>query len=271
MPLKTKMVHHARTLTTLIYQWNIYCVNMFEHSIGHGIDSVDAYNGKEKVLPLRERVYTYLKQLLNDGRLKPGAFLDQRAIGEELGLSRTPLRDALLRLEAEGFVTIHPRRGVVINPLDVATIRNSYQILGALEAAAVLEAASTFTEADTDRMAALNTRMADSLALGNFDAYYEANLAFHDVYLGRSANAELRRMARILKERLYDFPRREGYLNEWERASITEHARLVQLMTTGSWLEAASHLRDVHWSFAVQERYIMAYYFAREAALGARH
>ncbi len=244
---------------------------MFEHSIGDGTASVDPYPGTEKVVPLREQVYAYLKRLLNDGRLKPGAFLDQKAIGDGLGLSRTPLRDALLRLEAEGFVTIHPRRGVVVNPLDVATIRNTYQILGALEAAAVLEAATTFTAADTDRMAALNTRMADALALGNFDAYYEANLAFHDVYLGRSANGELRRMVRTLKERLYDFPRREGYLTEWERASIVEHARLVQLITDRSWQEAASHLRDVHWSFTVQERYIMAYYFAREAALGTSH
>lgn len=239
------------------------------YSIGQDLDSVDPSKGKEKALPLREQVYTYLKRLLNDGRLKPGAFLDQKAIGDDLGLSRTPLRDALLRLEAEGFVTIHARRGVVINPLDVATIRNTYQILGALEAAAMLEASTTMKEADADRMAALNTRMADALALGNFDAYYEANLAFHDVYLGRSANAELRRITRILKERLYDFPRRAGYLNEWERASIMEHARLVQLVRADSWQEAASHLRDVHWSFAVQERYIMAYYFAREAALGA--
>lgn len=240
-----------------------------DHSIGQDVESVDPSGARDKALPLREQVYAYLKRLLNEGRLRPGAFLDQKAIGDELGLSRTPLRDALLRLEAEGFVTIHARRGVVINPLDVATIRNTYQILGALEAAAMLEASTTMTEADADRMATLNTRMADALALGNFDAYYAANLAFHDVYLGRSANPELRRMARILKERLYDFPRRAGYLNEWERSSIIEHARLVQLVRAGSWQEAASHLRDVHWSFAVQEPYIMRYYFAREAALGA--
>ncbi|HOX91774.1 MAG TPA: GntR family transcriptional regulator, partial [Spirochaetales bacterium] len=94
------------------------------------------------VVTLRERVYDYLKAQLNDGKLKPGAFLDLASIGEDLGLSRTPLRDALLRLEAEGFVTIHQRRGVVVNVLDVSTIRNAYQIIGALESSAVMEASS---------------------------------------------------------------------------------------------------------------------------------
>jgi DNA-binding GntR family transcriptional regulator len=65
---------------------------------------------KGKESSLREQVYAYLKKRLNEGSLKPGSFLDLNALGAELGFSRTPLRDALLRLEAEGFVTIHARR-----------------------------------------------------------------------------------------------------------------------------------------------------------------
>ncbi|MBU0926629.1 MAG: GntR family transcriptional regulator [Spirochaetes bacterium] len=218
--------------------------------------------------PLREQVYLYLKRLLNEGKLKPGAFLDLRAIGEDLGFSRTPLRDALLRLEAEGFVTIHPRRGVVINPLDLRTIRNSYQILGALEAAAILEASGIYSAKDADMMLSLNSRMADSLSRNNFNDYYAANVAFHDVYISMSENVELKRMSRILKERLYDFPRREGYLSQWELASIEEHEALVSALRAREFDAAAALVRDVHWSFKVQERFIMAYYFAREAALG---
>ncbi len=224
---------------------------------------------ESRMPPLREQVYAYLKRRLNDGDLKPGAFLDLNAIGEDLALSRTPLRDALLRLEAEGFVTIHARRGVVVNPLDINTIRNSYQMLGALEAAAVMESASSFVAGDAGRMLELNDRMRVALEQTGFDDYYKANLAFHDVYLSMSANNELRRMVRILKERLYDFPRREGYLSQWEHESIREHDQLARLLLDGSFNEAATFVRDVHWSFAVQERFVMDYYFAREAALGA--
>lgn len=228
----------------------------------------DGFGADYRMPPLREQVYGYLKRKLNDGTLKPGAFLDLNALGEDLGLSRTPLRDALLRLEAEGFVTIHARRGVVVNALDIRAIRNSYQLLGALEAAAIKEAAATFSTEDAERMLTLNERMRASLSRNDFDDYYEANLAFHDVYLSMSANTELKRMAKILKERLYDFPRLEGYLNQWERASIEEHDELARRLLSASYDNAAAFARDVHWSFEVQERFIMAYYFAREASPG---
>ncbi|GAB1454946.1 GntR family transcriptional regulator [Spirochaetota bacterium] len=220
---------------------------------------------------LRERVYEYLKQRLNNGDLKPGAFLDLHAIGKELGYSRTPLRDALLRLEAEGFVTIHARRGVLINTLEIQTIRNSYQIVGSLEAAAILEASTTFTEDDARHMLELNDDMADFLSKENFDAYYRANLAFHAVYVSLSRNIELKRIIRIHKDRLYDFPRKEGYLRQWETESIKEHDTLARLLLAKNYMEAAVYTRDVHWSFTVQERFIMSYYFAREAALGPVH
>ncbi|OHD18885.1 MAG: GntR family transcriptional regulator [Spirochaetes bacterium GWB1_59_5] len=228
----------------------------------------DGFGADYRMPPLREQVYGYLKRRLNDGKLKPGAFLDLNALGADLGLSRTPLRDALLRLEAEGFVTIHARRGVVVNALDISAIRNSYQLLGALEASAIKEAAVRFSTEDAERMLALNERMRASLFLNDFDDYYEANLAFHDVYLSMSSNAELKRMVKILKERLYDFPRLEGYLSQWEQASIEEHDELARRLLSASYENAATFARDVHWSFEVQERFIMAYYFAREAALG---
>ncbi|MCK7471107.1 MAG: hypothetical protein MZU95_10250 [Desulfomicrobium escambiense] len=75
-------------------------------------------------------------------------------------------------------------------------------------------------------------------------------------------------MAHILKERLYDFPRREGYLSEWEWKSLEEHASLAGLLASRDFAGSAAYVRDVHWSFAVQERFIMAYYFARENASG---
>jgi len=218
---------------------------------------------------LREQVYTYLKRKLNDGSMRPGTFLDLNALGSDLGLSRTPLRDALLRLEAEGFVTIHARRGVVVNALDIHTIRNSYQLLGSLEAATIKEAATSFTTRDAELMLALNERMRSALARNDFNDYYEANLAFHDVYLTMSANTELKRMVKILKERLYDFPRLEGYLSQWELASVEEHDELARRLLAADYESAAAYASDVHWSFEVQEHFIMDYYFAREAAQGS--
>jgi len=175
---------------------------------------------------LREQVYDHLKRRLNEGGLVPGAFLDLNAIAAEIGISRTPLRDALLHLESEGFVEILPRRGVRVVELTLERIRDLYEI-------------------------------------DDFAGYYSANLEFHDGYLELSMNAELRRTVRTCKQRLYDFPRHRRFVKEWELASTEEHAAIVGFLTARDVDRAADFVREVHWSFAVQEPFIKKYYLAR--------
>jgi DNA-binding GntR family transcriptional regulator len=211
---------------------------------------------------LSARVYEDLKRRLNEGSLKPGQFIDLTALGRELGMSRTPLRDALIRLELEGFVTIYPRRGVMVRGLDLADIRDIYQIVGALEGAVALKAGSRFQAEDADKMGEYREAMRVALEADDFGAYYNANLAFHDVYLDLSDNRDLVRTVRTLKGRLYDFPRRSGYVKEWELESSGEHAEIESRLRGGDFPGAAAFIRDVHWSYEVQERFIRAYYFA---------
>lgn len=207
-----------------------------------------------------ESVYLELKNRLDDGRLKPGAFLDLGALGAELEMSRTPLRDALIRLEIEGFVRIYPRRGVMVRSLGLADIRDVYEVIGALEASAIRHAAGKFRPEDISRMDELRQAMDADLDAGDFSAYYSRNLAFHDVYLDLSENAELVREVRLRKERLYDFPRRVSFVEEWERSSNVEHLRIVEALAAGDCDGAACLVRDVHWSYEVQERFIRRYY-----------
>jgi DNA-binding GntR family transcriptional regulator len=216
-----------------------------------------------KAIVLRERVYLFLKEQLNRGVLSPGSFMDLKAIGTALGISRTPLRDALIRLEAEGFVTIHSRRGVMLKELDLETVRNAYQLVGALEAAAIMECSMRMQDRDFAVMEALNTGMGEALAQDDFNAYYEQNLAFHCTYIDKSTNSELRNLISMHRERLYDFPRRQAYLKAWELNGVIEHAELLRLMRQGDFSSAANYSREVHWSFSMQESFINEYYFAR--------
>jgi DNA-binding GntR family transcriptional regulator len=210
---------------------------------------------------LREQVYEYLKRQMNAGRLRQGAFLNLNEISAEMGMSKTPLRDALFQLEAEGFVTIFPRRGVMVNVLSLVKIRNIYQILGALESSVIIQVAVKVRPEDVDRMEALNEQMRQDVERGDFDSYYDKNLLFHDVYLNLTDNADLLHMVRIYKERLYDFPRNKGFLQDWEVASVEEHREMIRLFRLGDFDGVADYDRDVHWSFAVQERFIRRYYF----------
>ena len=216
---------------------------------------------------LKEQVYDYLRVQMNEGRLRPGAFLNLNDISRELGMSRTPLRDALFQLESEGFVTIFPRRGVVVNSLTLEKIRNIYEILGALESAALLLVAVRFRDGDADMMEKYNQQMRKALDHNNFSVFYEANLRFHNVYLDMLDNAEMLHAIKIRKERLHDFPRNKTFVKEWEVHSLDEHAAMIKLLRDHDFNGAADYVRDVHWSFSVQERFIRRYYFAKHVEL----
>jgi DNA-binding GntR family transcriptional regulator len=216
--------------------------------------------------PLREQVYDYLRGEMARGGLQPGAFLDLNDIASRLGISRTPLREALLYLESQGFVTVLPRRGFRLNALTLDDIRHFYEIIGALESAALRSTGASLGPDDFARMRRLDAEMAGAVAAGDFERYYAANLAFHDVYLARSGNARLVAQVHLLKQRLYDWPRRESMVQAWEQHSVVEHEDLLRLLEDGAIADAAAHLQDVHWSFAVQERFIHAYYFAGSSA-----
>ena len=165
---------------------------------------------------LREEVNDYLRNEMNRGGLQPGSFLDLNHLAKRIGVSRTPLREALLHLEIQGFVTVLPRRGFRLNPLSLADIQNYFEIIGALESATMLSVGGTLGPEDLARMRTLNCAMAEAVAANDFTKYYELNMAFHEVYLGRSTNGQLLDMIRSLKQRLYDWPRREGFVKAWE-------------------------------------------------------
>jgi DNA-binding GntR family transcriptional regulator len=216
--------------------------------------------GPLNLASLKDQVYDYLRRQLRIGKLKPGDSIDMNAFSRRLGVSKTPLRDAIIRLEMEGFVKILPRRGVVVNELTVQDIKEYYQILGALESTAIIAAGPQLGRREIDKMEKLNQEMQDALKRDDFNAYYEKNLQFHDIFLTMSGNVRLRNTADILKKRLYDFPRRSGYVREWEEYSTGEHQELIRLIASGRFREAADYIRDVHWSFEVQERFVRKYY-----------
>ena len=212
------------------------------------------------VKSLKEQVYEYLREQMRKGEILPGSAIDMEETSKKLGVSKTPLRDALLQLETEGFVTILPRRMVVVNALTERDIRDSYEIIGALESMALLKAFDALRPAEVDRMQELNDGMRQALAANDFDLYYERNLAFHDIFLGLCGNLSLVRTVNTLKKRLYDFPRVKGFVKEWEESSTVEHQALVDLIRQGRGQDAANHIRDVHWSFKVQEAFVRKYY-----------
>jgi DNA-binding GntR family transcriptional regulator len=211
---------------------------------------------------LREQVYDYLKAELKRGALEAGGFLDLKLMAKELGVSRTPLRDALIQLEVEEFVRISPRRGVSVRTLDERDIREIYQLVGALEASALLAVAPRLGAADFQRLRDLDERSRQAVASGDLDAYYESNYEFHDFFLDRHGNQRMTALIHLKKHQLYDWSRKfERPHAQWDRNNIQEHEEIIRLLETGAFQAAADYLRDVHWGFAVQAAFVQEAYF----------
>ncbi len=210
---------------------------------------------------LREQVYDYLRVQLRNGALQPGSTLDLNALADGLGVSRTPLRDALLQLEVEGFVTILPRRGVMVNKLELKDIKDLYMVVGALESSALLAAAPDLTPQDLARMRELDQECQAAFEAGDSEAAYEANYKYHEVFLERCGNEPLHRLVRTKRQQLYDFQRKLDISLAWERVNHGEHEEIVKALEEGRHADAVVHLRDVHWGFHHQESYIRAAYF----------
>ncbi len=224
------------------------------------------------MVSLRQQVYDYLRSQMNRGELRPGSVINLGEMSARFGISRTPLREALLQLESEGFVTIFPRKGIIVNPLTEDDIRHAYEIIGALEASVVLNESFRINPSGINEMRRLNRHMREALDRDDFDTFYSHNIAFHNVYLDLSENRGLVRTVMTLKQRLYDFPRRKGFVKEWEMTSTGEHERFIELLETGDARSASDYMRDVHWSFDVQRPWIHRYYreLEKEKTLEAR-
>ena len=214
---------------------------------------------KKQCGTLREKVYTFLSRELAEGRIKPGTYMDMNKLQEQLDVSRTPLRDALILLEADGIVTIYPRRGVMINPISRESILNLYQLGGGLESVLM---STVFEHIAPVHIKKMKQVVEECLLLFDKDDYsraVELNLAFHEVFHNLSSNALLRQELEKLYNRLFYFPRRSfssEIVKRQERDYWTEHLQIIDFIEKGRRIEAADFLRDVHWAF--KEDYVAA-------------
>jgi DNA-binding GntR family transcriptional regulator len=197
---------------------------------------------------LRVQVYDYLQNQMRIGALEPGASISVNTMIKELGVSRTPLREALLLLQEQGFVSILPQRGVKINLLTLGDVKDIYEILGGIESRVLISVFDRIGEPEILEMQALNQQIEAALAKGDIVEHNQANMEFHDVFLNLSENQRLLRYVKVLKMQLYDFPRRD-YGKLWNENNLKQHNQFITLIREGKGREAAEYMRDIHWEF----------------------
>lgn len=207
----------------------------------------------------RELVYEYLQEQMQQGALLPGSVLDLKAISAKLHISSTPLRDSLIRLEAEGYLTIHPRSKVVINTLELADFPYLYEIMGALEFTVIANSMEAYTEETLDRMRGLNARMHAAVLAGDMGEYDGLHYAFHETFFQISPNIFAKRILTPIKNRLWDFPRK-NFVQEWYLAAVREHSLIVDAIAERSAEKLTDAIKGLHWGYKHNEPYIKKIY-----------
>ncbi|WP_313295535.1 GntR family transcriptional regulator [Diaphorobacter sp.] len=137
---------------------------------------------------LHEQVAEQLRELIFAGELRPGAFLDELALCERLSISRTPLREALKVLVAEGLARHEPRRGCFVAEITERDVDQIFPVIALLEGRAVYEAAQRANDADFVALEALHERLVQRAEADDIDGYYAANLAIHEAFITLADN-----------------------------------------------------------------------------------
>ena len=197
---------------------------------------------------LRQQVYEHLRRELKSEKLKPGNTVRINQLGEELGISRTPLRDALLQLQAEGFVTFLPQRGILINEVAEKEIKDIYEMLGALDSRGLLSVFSRIGTDEIGQMKAINEAMLLQVKNQAYYEYFDLNTSFHNVYLNLSDNTLLLNQLNILRQRLFDFGTKGEWIKKVQVLNYQEHLKLIELVEGGNASITADFIRDVHCS-----------------------
>jgi DNA-binding GntR family transcriptional regulator len=195
---------------------------------------------------LRSQVYEYLREALRTSNIKPGMFISINQMVKELDMSRTPLRDALLQLQTEGFVTFLPQRGIRINELTDGDLVDIYEMLGALDSRALLSVCGRIGQKEVSLMKKINEQMLRVINKKKFSRYFELNRDFHNVYLDLSSNRPLLNHVNILRQRLFEFGAKGDWLEKVPQLNYTEHLTMIDLIEKGKCRDAADFMRDVH-------------------------
>ena len=176
---------------------------------------------------MHEEVATRLRNMIFERQLAPGQWIDELALANDWQISRTPLREALKVLAAEGLVTSVPRQGCKVTEMSEDDADELFPVMALLEGRCAFEAVHKASDAEVKGLRRLHDVLEKHAAANNIDGYYRANHDFHtrvqalaaNRWLDRATN-ELRRFLRLLRGRQLNWPGRMA-------ASINEHRVLI--------------------------------------------
>ncbi len=202
---------------------------------------------------LKDHVYDYISKKINDGTLKPKERICENKICEDLEISRTPVREALMQLASEGYLEKSPRKGFIVKELNLERVQRLYAIIGCLEGLAASLAVDKMTGKDMKTMESILDKIDKAIIDKDYGEYYKLQTEFHSVFIDAADNEELSFLLTALKKNFI----RQTYITDTEQVDTLlsvvqdthkEHRVLFNLFKEKDKAKLESYLRNVHWN-----------------------
>lgn len=187
----------------------------------------------EAYLPLRDVVFQTLRKAILTGELKPGERLMEIHLAERLGVSRTPIREAIRKLELEGLVTNLPRRGAMVAEISEKGLKDVLEVRRALDTFCAELACNRITDGEKENLVKACKAFDDAVKTGDATLIARADVEFHDIIIGATGNDRLVAMLNNLAEQMYRY-RFEYIKDETQHAKlVSEHKALMDAILKG--------------------------------------
>ena len=195
-------------------------------------------------LPLRDVVFQTLRKAILTGELKPGERLMEVQLAAEIGVSRTPIREAIHKLELEGLVTILPRRGAQVAEISEKGLRDVLEVRRALDTFCAELASERITDEEKERLEEACLAFEKAVETGDATVIAKADVAFHDIIIGATGNERMVMMINNLAEQMYRY--RFEYIKDetQHRRLIEEHRVLKNAIISGNIIGARDAARE---------------------------
>ena len=189
-------------------------------------------------LPLRDVVFNTLRQAILKGELAPGERLMEIQLAEKLGVSRTPIREAIRKLELEGLVLMIPRKGAEVAKISERSLRD------VLEELAIELACQRMSEEDMDELERVQGSFRNAIARGEAMAIAETDEHYHDVIYQGTGNDKLVQMLNNLREQMYRY--RLEYIKDEDKRQVllVEHEHILKALRNRNIAEAKNAARE---------------------------
>ena len=201
--------------------------------------------------PLKEHVYEYIAARIESGELSAGDRVSEQTICDAMGVSRTPVREALIQLASDGYLDNQPRRGFRVRGFDRQNAIEVFQIMGPLDGQAAYLACPLLTEEDQAQLRFHVGSMDLAIESGLITKYDDIQREFHNAYTRRCGNARLitliEQMERYFIKRDYGAVE-QTTAQELLRKANAEHRRILELFEAKDAEGVRSYVRDTHWN-----------------------